>query len=237
MSARSQTTHWSLVLAARGGATESSRDALTRLCELYWYPIYVFVRRRGHSAEDARDLTQGYFARLLEKGYLDDVPPEAARFRSFLFASVSRFLSNARDRAGPARSGGGRTPISLDTESAEQRYRIEPADNLTPEKVFEKQWALALLDRALGRLQEEHPAGQAAARFQRLRPYLSGEEPGAAQREIAEELGMTEGALRQAIDRLRKRFGEVLREEIRQTVAEPDAVDGELRHLLSSLSE
>jgi RNA polymerase sigma-70 factor (ECF subfamily) len=237
VSARFQTTNWSLVLAARGEATEFSRDALTRLCEQYWYPIYAFVRRRGHSAEDARDLTQGYFTRLLEKGYLDDVRPEAGRFRSFLFASVSHFLSNERDRHEAAKRGGGRTPISLDTESAEQRYRIEPADDLTPEKVFEKQWALALLDRALGRLQEEHPAGEASARFQRLRPYLSGEEPSIAHREIAQELGMTEGAVRQAIHRLRKRLGEVLREEIRQTVADADSVDGELRHLLTSLSE
>ena len=235
MSARFQTTNWSLVLAARGEETQFSRDALTRLCEAYWYPIYAFIRKRGHAPEDAQDLTQGYFARLLEKGYLDDVRPDAGRFRSFLFASVSHFLSNERDHARAAKRGGGRAPLRLDTDSAEERYRIEPVDERTPEKVYERQWALALLDRALVRLQEEHVSPESSARFQRLRPYLSGEEPVAAYRELAQELGLREPAVRQSVRRLRKRMGDLLREEIGQTVSDPEDVDDELRHLLSAL--
>jgi RNA polymerase sigma-70 factor (ECF subfamily) len=235
VSARFQTTNWSLVLAARGQQSADSRDALAWLCEAYWYPIYAFVRHKGHGAEDARDLTQGYFATLLEKGYLDDVQPEAGRFRSFLFASVSHFLANEHDRARTAKRGGGRVLESLDADAAEEKYRFEPVDHLTPEKVYEKQWALATLGRALARLEEEHASADATVRFQALRPYLTGDDTAAAYRDLAPRLGLTEAAVRQAVRRLRKRYGELLRKEIGQTVAEPAAVDDELRHLLSAL--
>lgn len=235
MSARFQTTNWSLVLAARGEETLASRDALTRLCEIYWYPIYAFIRRKGHSAEEARDLTQGYFAALLEKAYLEDVRPEAGRFRSFLFASVSHFLSNERDRAHALKRGGNRALISLDGDTAEGRYRLEPAGELTPEKLFERQWALALLDRALDRLGDEEAATGSTAKFEQLRPYLTGEDTAAPHSEIASALGMSEGAVQVAVHRLRGRFGKVLREEIEHTVNDPEDVDAELRHLLTTL--
>ena len=236
MSARFQTTNWSLVLAARGNETLASRDALTRLCEIYWYPIYAFIRRKGHSAEQARDLTQGYFALLLEKAYLEDVRPEAGRFRSFLFASVSHFLSNERDRAHALKRGGNRALISLDGDTAEGRYRHEPARELTPEKLFERQWALALLDRALDRLGDEEAATGSRARFDQLRPYLTGEEPTAQYSEVAQALGMSEGAVRVAVHRMRGRFGKVLRQEIAHTVNDPADVDEELRFLLTALA-
>jgi RNA polymerase sigma factor (sigma-70 family) len=231
---RFQTTNWSLVLAARSGATQHSRDALAALCESYWYPIYAFIRSRGQGAEDARDLTQAYFTQLLDKGYLDDVRQEAGRFRSFLFASICPFLSNERDRAEAAKRGSGRRPLPLELDSAEKKYRIEPVDELTPEKVYERHWALAVLERALARLQDEQSSPEMAARARRLLPYLTGEGP-ASHREVAEELGMSEAAVRQSVHRMRKRFGQFLRQEVGQTVADPAAVDSELRHLLAAL--
>jgi len=236
VSDRFQTTNWSLVLAARGQESDDSRDALARLCEAYWYPIYAFIRHKGHDAEDACDLTQGYFALLLEKGYLGDVRREAGRFRSFLFASVSHFLSNEHDRARAAKRGGGRVLLSLDAEAAEEKYRFEPVDERTPEKAYERQWALAILARALAQLEEEHASPASADRFRALRPYLTGDEPAAAYRDLAPRLGLTEAAVRQAVRRLRKRYGELLRQEIGATVAASDAVDDELRHLLSALA-
>ena len=234
MAHRFQTTNWSLVLAARSGATEHSRAALAVLCESYWYPIYAFIRSRGQAPEDSRDLTQAYFTQLLDKGYLDDVRREAGRFRSFLFASVCHFLSNERDRAQAAKRGSGRRPLPLELDSAEKKYRIEPVDDMTPEKVYERHWALAVLERALARLQDEQSGPEMAARARRLLPYLTGEEP-SSHREVAEELGMSEAAVRQAVHRMRKRFGQFLRQEVGQTVADPAAVDSELRHLLAAL--
>ncbi len=225
------------MLAAGGTDSQEARRALAALCEAYWYPIYAFVRRQGCSAEDAADLTQGYLLQLLEKGALKGLRPEVGRFRSFLFASIKHFLSNERDRARALKRGGGRTPFSLDAEAAESRYRIEPADGLTPEKLFERRWATAVLQRAMVRMRSEIADSGDAGRFERLKAYLTGDDPEPAYRTVAAELGMTESAVGVAVHRLRRRFGESLRAEIAETVADPREIDEEIRYLLASLGE
>jgi RNA polymerase sigma-70 factor (ECF subfamily) len=233
--ARFVTTSWSLVLTAAGGDTSRSRRALAELCEAYWYPLYCFIRRQGCDAQEAADLTQGYIAQLLEKEFLKGLSPEAGRFRSFLFASVKHFLSNERDRERALKRGGGQRTISLDAEVAEGRYRIEPADDLTPERLFERRWAMTVLSRVMERLRAEAVRAGGERRFDRLKGYLTGEERSVAQRDVAAELGMTESAVAVAIHRLRKRFGRLLRGEIAETVADPREIDDEVRYLLATL--
>jgi RNA polymerase sigma factor (sigma-70 family) len=233
---RFATTRWSLVLTAAGGESSRSRQALGELCEAYWYPLYAFIRRRGHTPEQAADLTQGYLLRVLEKGYLKQVTPEAGKFRSFLFASVQHYLSNQHDRERAVKRGGGRTPLSLDADAAEGRYRIEPADGLTPERLFERRWALEVLQRAMARLREEAVRTGDARRFEKLKTYVTGEDSAPAYREAAAELGMTETAVAVAVHRMRKQFGQRLRNEIAETVADPREIDEEIRHLLAALS-
>jgi len=222
-------------LDAREGTSHSSDKALAELCESYWYPLYAFVRRQGHSPEDAADLTQGYFAKLLEKDYLQDVRPEAGRFRSFLLASLKHFLYNEWDRQKAQKRGGHLQKISLDAERAENRYSIEPLDRLTPEDLYEKHWALTVLERTLDQLADETPESK-TFRFAKLRPFLIGEETDTTYRQIGEELGMSESGVKVAVHRLRRRFGVILRQEIGQTVADPQEVDDEIRHLLECLS-
>lgn len=232
--ARFETTRWSLILrAARGEAVESGL-ALALLCEAYWYPVYAFVRRQGYSAADAEDLTQGYFARFLEKEYLKDVRPEYGRFRSFLLASVRHFLSNERDRERALKRGGGRRLVSLDAAEAERSYELEPVDTTTPETLFERSWARAVFARVLERL-DEMPAGAGRSRLDRLRPFLTGGEAAAPYADIAREWGVGESAVRVAVHRLRKRFADIFREEVAGTVAEDADVDDEVRHVLSLL--
>jgi RNA polymerase sigma factor (sigma-70 family) len=231
---RFATTSWSLVLAA-GRDSSRGRRALEDLCRAYWYPLYAFVRRQGYDADDAADLTQGYFAALLGKEFLAQVSPAAGKFRSFLIASIKHFLSNQRDRDRALKRGGGRPPIELDAASAEERYAIEPPDGLTPEKLFERRWASAVLERAMKRLRSAVERSGDARRFDRLRPYLIGEDSSAPYRDVAQELGMTESALAVAVHRLRKQFGQALRDEIAETVAEPREIDDEIRYLLSAL--
>lgn len=232
---RFATTRWSLVLDARGGTSRSSDTALAELCEAYWYPLYAFVRRQGHSPEDAADLTQGYFAKLLEKDYLKDVRPEAGRFRSFLLASLKHFLYNEWDRQKAQKRGGHLQKISLDAERAENRYSIEPLDRLTPEDLYEKHWAFTVLERTLDQLADETPESK-TFRFAKLRPFLIGEETDTTYRQIGEELGLSESGVKVAVHRLRRRFGVILRQEIGQTVASSGDVDDEIRHLLECLS-
>ena len=232
---RFATTRWSLVLDARGDSHDSSARALAELCESYWYPLYAFVRRQGHRPEDAADLTQAYFAKLLEKGYLKDVRPEAGRFRSFLLASLKHFLCNEWDRQMAQKRGGHIRQISLDAAAAENRYSIEPVDHLTPEDLYEQRWALTVLERTLDRLAEETPESK-RFRFDRLRPFLIGDEAATPYREVAAELGMSESGIKVAVHRLRRRFGVILRQEIGQTVADSQEVDDEIRHLLERLS-
>jgi RNA polymerase sigma factor (sigma-70 family) len=231
---RFATTHWSMVLEARHATTPASRDALARLCETYWYPLYAYVRRWGHQADDAADLTQEFFARLLEKEYLRDVDPARGRFRSFLLAAMKHFLLNERDRANAARRGGGVAPLSLEFETAEGRYRIEPPDRLTPDKAFERQWARTVLERTMDRLRREQEEAGKLPAFGRLQGALTGETD-MAYAEIGAALGMSEGAVKVAVHRLRRRFGELLRQEIAETIADPAEVDDEIRYLFAAL--
>lgn len=229
------TTHWSLVLAARGGDSPQSRAALAELCAAYWYPLYAYVRRRGHDADEAQDLTQGYFARLLEKDDLRDVDRARGKFRSFLLASFQHYLCNEYDRARARKRGGGRQPLPLDFPDAEGRYTREPAHDLTPEKLFERRWALALLDQVLGRLREEMTRAGKGAHFEALKPYLTGEEPPGGQRAPADELGLSAGAVKVAVHRLRRRYRELLRAEIERTLERPEQVEEEIRDLFAAL--
>ncbi len=235
MDRRFQTTHWSLVLAARTGESPESRSALEQLCNAYWFPIYAFVRRQGYGVEEARDLTQGYFARLLERKDLQQVRPELGHFRSFLLASVKHFLSNELDRERAKKRDPGPPLLSLDARDAEGRYRFEPADDLTPEALFERKWALTVLERSSARLRDEWSEGESKRRFEALQVYLTGDDESPSYREVAESLGMLEGAVRVAVHRLRRRFGEVIREEVGDTVREPSDVDDEIRELLCVL--
>ena len=229
---RFQTTNWSLVLAARGEHSPAAREALASLCESYWYPLYACVRAAGYDADTARDLTQGFFAELLGSDFLEGLSPEAGRFRSFLLASLKHFLSHERDRQRALKRGGGVRHLSLDTDDAEDRFAREPADHLTPDQVFERRWALTVLDHALERLRMEFGARGEHLRFDRLRGFITGQEPHASYRETAAELGLTEEAVKAAVHRLRRRLGTVLREQIAETVGSADAVDDEVRYLL-----
>jgi RNA polymerase sigma-70 factor (ECF subfamily) len=236
MNARFATTNWSMVLAAGETGSAQAREALAALCEDYWYPVYAFTRRQGASAEDARDLTQGYFLQLLEKGYLKGLTPEAGRFRSFLLVSVKHFLSNARDRERALKRGGGRPPLSLDYETAEGRYRFEAADPApTPERLFERRWALTVLENTMGMLRQEFERAGASPRYERLRAYLTEDGAQTPYGEAAKELGMSETAVKVTVHRMRQRFGRALREIVARTVATPGEVDDEIRSLLAAL--
>jgi RNA polymerase sigma factor (sigma-70 family) len=229
MSERFATTQWSLVLAARDGTEGEARQALESLCEAYWYPLYAYVRHRGHDAEESRDLTQAFFAHLLGRDFLGAVDRSKGRFRSFLLASLENFLSHARDRERALKRGGGARLLPLDTDTAETRYRQEPVERLTPELVFERRWGLTVMERAMERLQAE--SADEPERFERLKPCLTGSDH-APYREIAEGLGTSETAVKAAVHRLRQRYGRLLREQIAETVADTAEVDDELRHLL-----
>ena len=232
MSARFPTTQWSRVLAARNRTDSDARKALETLCQTYWHPLYAFVRRRGHDPDAARDLVQGYFAELLEKDFLKDVAPELGRFRSFLLVSLKNFLSHERDRARALKRGGDVQVISLDDAST-RNVAEASVEHMTPEQVFERQWALTVLDQALERLRQEARESRGEARFEALKPYLTGHAGPTPYGEAAERLGMSEGSVRAAVLRLRKRFGRALRAQIAETVADPGEVDDEIRRMLS----
>ena len=232
MAAVFSTTKWSMILAARDGSPSESEQALSALCEAYWYPLYAFVRLQGYKPEEAQDLTQAYFVRLLEKNYLQEVEPSAGRFRSFLMVTMKHFLSNERQKEQALKRGGGVVKISLDAEDAEQRFRSEPADRLTPEEVYDRRWALTVLGRVLEVLRQEYVDAGKSDRFDLLKGYLTGEEPRVRYREVAAELEMNEPAVRTAVRRMRQRFGKLLWDEIAETVANPDGVGDEVRHLL-----
>jgi RNA polymerase sigma factor (sigma-70 family) len=231
------TTHWSLVLAAAGTEDTHSREALAKLCQVYWYPLYAFVRRQGHGPHDAQDLTQEFFMRLLEKDYLGDVDRSKGKFRSFLLAALKHFLSKEWARAKTLKRGGGHTLVPLDALSAEDRYRREPEDNATPERLFERRWALTLLDHVLTRLSEEYDRTGRRAMFEQLQGCLTGDSDLLPYAELAARLGLTEGAVKVAVHRLRQRYRGVLRDEIAQTVADPAEIDDEIRQLFSALGK
>ncbi len=231
------TTHWSVVLAAGRTPSAGSQQALTSLCETYWYPAYAYVRRRGHSREEAQDLTQEFFLRLLEKDVLQAADPMRGKFRSFLLASLKNFLANERRDARARKRGGGRVHLSLDFQSAEDRYQFEPVDQLTPERIYERRWAMTLLERALSRLRSEHVTVGKCDHFDELKVFLGAEDRKVSNEEVAEKLGMTEGAVKVSVHHLRRRCREILREEIGQTVVGSEEVDDELRQLFSALGE
>ena len=231
------TTHWSVVqLAARQDTTRAQR-ALSDLCGGYWYPLYAFVRRQGFGPEDAQDLTQEFFAQLIAKEHLRLADRNKGKFRTFLLAMLDYFLAREWSRAHRQKRGGQFTFISLDQPAPEERYRLEPADNDTPEKRFVRQWALTVLKQTMNELEKECDANGKSALFREVRAHLSGEGDGAAQAEIAQRLGMTEGAVRVAVHRLRQRYGELLCNEVAQTVSRPEDVDEEIHFLLQVLSQ
>jgi RNA polymerase sigma factor (sigma-70 family) len=226
-------TRWSLIVRSRQRPTADSCEALESLCSGYWYPLYAYARRQGEKVEDAQDLTQGFFARLLEKQFLKDFDRERGRFRVFLLAAFRHHISNERDRQRTQKHGGGQHPVPLNMNDAERRYHMEPPDRLTPEKIYERQWAMMLLDRALERLRL---ASRDSGQFDRLRAFLTGDPPGLSYSELACELGISEGALKVAVHRLRRRFRDFVREEIAETVAGPEEIEEEMRYLLAAVS-
>jgi RNA polymerase sigma-70 factor (ECF subfamily) len=230
-------TRWSVVLrAAKPDSSSQAREALASLCQAYWYPLYAYVRRLGHNPHDAQDLTQEFFARLLQKHYLAGIQREGGRFRSFLLAALKGFLANEWDRAHAQKRGGGRSAVSIDATAAETRFAEEPADELTPERIFERQWARALLAQVLARLRAEHVAAGKAELFEQLSASLSQPRGAVPYVEIAGRLGMTEGAVKMAVQRLRGRYRDLLRAEIAETVADAGEVEAEIRHLFAAFA-
>ena len=223
------------MLAAGRGDVPESESALAELCEVYWYPLYAYVRRSGYPADEARDLTQEFFARLLEKHYLRAADAERGRFRSFLLTAFRRFLSKERHRARALKRGGGRSMLSLDFEQGESRFRLEPATDVTAETIYERRWALTLLDRVMSRLRVEFEQAGKRDDFDRLKVFLTGEAAAPGYREVADGLGMTDGALKVAVHRLRRRFRDLLLAEIAQTVTAPEDAEEELRHLFEAV--
>jgi RNA polymerase sigma factor (sigma-70 family) len=231
------TTHWSIVLAAAETAAPGGREALEKLCHTYWPPVYAYIRRRGSNPDDARDLTQEFFAQFLEKKRVELADPERGRFRSFLVTALKNFLLNEWRRGHAKKRGGGQWLLSLDEQrDAETRFMAEPADPATtPDRAFEKRWALTLLDHVLSRLREEFATTGRQEYFDALKVFVWGDPGVVSQAEVAARLGITANALGVAVHRLRHRFGELVRTEIAQTVASPAEIDYELRHLMEVL--
>jgi RNA polymerase sigma-70 factor (ECF subfamily) len=233
---RFATTHWSVVVAAGGRPSPESREALAALCRTYWYPLYAYVRRRGYQAEDAEELTQSFFARLLEKKFVGAADRAKGKFRSYLLASLKYFLAKEWRRAGAQKRGGGRSGVSLDFTGGESQYTLEPVHDLTAEKIYERRWALTLIEQTLAKLRDEFASsGEQLRLFERLKPYLGGDKRGAPYRQLGAELGMTEGAVKVAVHRMRRRCREILRAEIAQTVTRPEEVDEELQSLFKAV--
>jgi RNA polymerase sigma factor (sigma-70 family) len=231
---RFPTTRWTLVVAAGDPQRKEARSALASLCENYWYPLYAYLRRRGYTADQAQDLTQEFFMRILEGRYLDRADPEKGRFRSFLLTSLKFFVADEGDRERAHKRGGG-VLVPLEFSSGEERYQRETAHDETPERIFERRWALSLLDRVVERLRDEFVHHGRAEHFERLKMFLLGQSdaPYAA---LAREMNTSEGALKVAIHRLRKRYRDLFRQEIADTVADPAEVESELRYLAAVLT-
>ena len=230
------TTHWSVVLLAGKQASPLATEALEKLCRIYWYPLYAYLRRLSYGSHDAQDLTQGFFARLLETNFLESVERRKGKFRSFLLASLNHFLAHERDQADAATRGGGQAPISLVEQDAENRYLHEPQSDLSPERIFERQWALAVLARGLARLREEHAAAGKARLFDRLKGFLASDTYEGAYGPVAEELNVSGGSVAVAVHRMRQRYRELVRAEIADTVAGTGDIDDEARWLAAALS-
>jgi RNA polymerase sigma-70 factor (ECF subfamily) len=229
------TTHWSVVRSAQRGDAAEATAALERLCRTYWAPLYAYIRRDGCGHPEAQDLTQEFFARLLARDYLQRVHHQKGKFRSFLLAYLKNFLAEHRRRAGAQKRGGGQALVSLDTPAGETGYLFEPVDELTPDQVFERRWAQAVMQTALHRLREEYTARGQAAVFEVLQDYQPRDPGGQSYAQLGEDLGMTEAAVKSAVQRMRQRHRELLREAIAQTVTRPEEIEEELRHFRALL--
>jgi RNA polymerase sigma factor (sigma-70 family) len=230
-----RTTHWSVVLAARNDEA-AGQQALAQLCQTYWYPLYAFVRRRGHDPSDAQDLTQEFLLRLIERKSLQSVTPERGRFRSFLLVALKNFLINEWSRSQRQKRGGGQRFISLDEQTAEARYKIEPVESSTPETIFERAWAGTLLDRVLDRVAREYGENGKEDLFEALKPILCGEKGPATYAQIAAQHEITEGAVKMAVLRMRQRYAALLRAEIVQTLEDPSEIEDEIRYLFARVA-
>jgi DNA-directed RNA polymerase specialized sigma24 family protein len=217
--------------------TTGARAALDELCQLYWYPLYAYVRRRGSSPEDAEDLTQEFFRTLLEKEYLKAADREKGRFRTFLLVALQRFLANEWDRVRAQKRGGKSEHVSFDTSSAETRYQFEAANEISPERIYDRRWAFALLGKTMARLRAEFVALGKESEFEQLKECLTADRGSLDYGALSSRTGLSDGALRVAIHRLRKRFREIFRQEVAQTVAAPEEVDAEMRHLMAALAD
>ena len=224
-----------VLTAARQDAPDAGA-ALEELCRTYWYPLYAYVRRQDHTREDAEDLTQAFFARLLEKNYLEGLHSDRGKVRAFLLASLKHFLANEWDRANRKKRGGGLTLLSLDWQDAETRYQIEPADNVSPDKLFDRLWAVTLLERVIARLRDESSREGDAKLFQELSPFLTVGRSAIPYGQAAAALAMTEAAVRVAVHRLRRRYRELLREEITQTLSHPTQAEDEMRAVFAAFA-
>ena len=231
------TTHWTVVMTAGRSHTTGARAALDELCQLYWYPLYAYVRRRGLSPEDAEDMTQEFFRTLLEKEYLKAADREKGRFRTFLLVALQRFLANDWDRARAQKRGGRLEHVSLDTSSAETQYQVEAASEISPERIYDRRWAFALLGKTMARLRAEFVASGKQDEFERIKECLTADRGTLDYGALSRRSGQSEGTLRVGIHRLRKRFREVFREEVAQTVATPTEIDAEMRHLMAALAD
>jgi DNA-directed RNA polymerase specialized sigma24 family protein len=235
-SPRFDTTRWSIVVAAGGGDSPAMREALATLCRTYWYPLYAFARRRGHDPNDAADLVQGFFVELLTKGWVGDADQERGRFRSFLLTAFTRFAGKERRRDAAQKRGGGVALLSLDFDDGESRFQAESTSALEPERAFERRWALTLLARALDRTRREFDDGGRGDLFAAVVPLIGGAGDVRPLAEIAESLGMSEGAVKVAVHRLRARYGEHVRDEIRDTVRSESDVEDEIRRLMDAVA-
>lgn len=230
-------TQWSVVLAAGRADSAEADAALDRLCRSYWYPLYAYVRRRGYSPEDAKDLTQGFFESLLQRNDLAGVGPEKGRFRTFLLASLGHYLANEWRRGQRQKRGGGRAAFSWDALSGEERFRLEPMATEAPERLYDRQWAWTVIEQVTARLAAEYARTGKLDLFETLRPLLTGDRPGVSRAEIATRFGITVGAVDVAWHRLRRRYGEILRDLIADTVSSPEDVNAEIRHLMAALGD
>jgi RNA polymerase sigma factor (sigma-70 family) len=226
------TTHWSVVLAAGQGSDPMAAEALEQLCRAYWYPLYAFLRRDGYSVEDAQDLVQGFFCHLLQRDIFQTAEPNRGRFRSFLLGTLKHFVSDQRAKAEAQKRGGGRQLISWDQANAEGRFQQEPADVSSADRLFERRWAMTILDRALDRLGEESALAGRGAMFEALKTFVTGEQGPVSYEGMAAKLGLSLSALKSAIFRLRRRYHQLVRDEVSQTVANPGEVEKELRYML-----
>jgi RNA polymerase sigma factor (sigma-70 family) len=234
---RFETTHWSIVLAAARNSSPAARVALARLCESYWYPLYAHIRYRGYTADLAQDLIQEFFSQLLEKGLLNTADPDRGRFRSFLMATLDHFLSKENRRLGAQKRGGNRRLLSLDFQGGEGRYNLEPAHQLTPERIYERRWALTLIDLVLAKLRDQQAADGKLTLFEHLKPYLTREVQPVRYEQIAKDLEMTAGALKVAVHRLRRRCRDMLRTEIARTVGDAEDIEDEIHDLFQAFAQ